>query len=56
MESLEAEIVLIAYIGDGWHLIEAKSLSIMQGPYDTHEDACEAARTRAYRRRQGWAS
>jgi hypothetical protein len=54
MESVKATMMLIVFT-DGWYIVNAENLFILAGPFDTHADAEEGVRTRAYRIAKGWA-
>jgi hypothetical protein len=55
MESTTSEVIIIALTQEGWCLLDARNWKRLQGPYDKHKQAKEAAETRMYRVKQGWA-
>jgi hypothetical protein len=54
MESTESEMIVIAYITDGWFLVDLRNMNILSGRFTKHKDAKDAATSRAYRISQGW--
>jgi len=52
MESLEAEVTLIAFI-DAWYIIRLNG-EVLEGPFKDHADALTRIETRAWRISQGW--
>lgn len=48
------QIMIVAFI-DAWYILDATDMSVISGPFETHEDACEYMKTRAWRVAQGWA-
>jgi hypothetical protein len=55
-KSNESEVMIIALVsGSGWCVMNALNMTLLQGPYDSHKDAKEAAETRSYRVQKGWA-
>ena len=55
MESPESEIIVIAYIQDGWYLVDLRGNVSCEGPYENKADAEHRAEVRAFRISQGWA-
>lgn len=51
------QMTIIAYVIEvgGWCVVNLSTHAVLAGPYDTHQDAEEAVRTRAWRISQGWA-
>jgi hypothetical protein len=38
----------------GWCVVDLESKQTLTGPYATHQEACDAAETRAHRLSKGW--
>lgn len=48
-------IIVYSHERSGWVLYDLQTSEVLSGPHDSHADAEQAARTRAYRLAQGWA-
>ena len=50
----KAIMMTTVYFIDAWYVVDAKTMEIVIGPFETNEDAIEHMKSRAWRINQGW--